>query len=386
MLNPLDIFILLVVALAQWRLGRLWLRAAERRAIGPVTARAALWLYSSALAAALLLGLPQIGAPLGVDRSFAVAAAAAHAWAFTSTAGYFIYEAVALAGRRMAPAPLDPGRRRALQAFGGALAASPVMAIGYGTLVGRTGFELREVDVPVPGLPHDLENLRILHLSDIHLSAFLSEEEFARVVDASNAARPHVAVVTGDMISTRGDPLDACLRQMARLRADAGVLACMGNHEEYARAKDYAAREGARLGIRFLRSAREALRFGGAILNFAGVDYEPVARRPRYLAGAERLLAPGAVNVLLSHNPDVFPVAAAKGYDLTLSGHTHGGQVTVEILDQALNPARFLTPYVYGLYRSGERTAYVTRGIGTVGIPARIGAMPEIALLRLKRA
>lgn len=386
MLNPLDIFILLAIGFAQWRIGALWLRTAERRGMRPAKARAAVWAYSSTLAASLLLGLPQIGAPLGIDRSFAVAAAVAHAWAYTSTAAYFVYEALSLARGFLPPAPVDPGRRRLLNAVGGVLVASPAMTIGYGALVGRTEFEVREVDVPVPGLPEDLVDLRLLHLSDIHLSAFLSEQEFARVVDASNTTRPHIAVVTGDMITTRGDPLDACLRQMARLRADAGVLACMGNHEEYARAKGYAGREGARLGIRFLRSSRETLRFGNALLNFAGVDYEPIARRPHYLAGAERLVAPGAVNILLSHNPDVFPVAAAKRYDLTLSGHTHGGQVTVEILDQALNPARFLTPYVYGLYRSGERTAYVSRGIGTVGIPARIGATPEIALLRLKRA
>ena len=73
--------------------------------------------------------------------------------------------------------------------------------------------------------------------------------------------------------------------------------------------------------------------------------------------------------MLLQHNPDVFPVAARQGYNLLLAGHTHGGQVTVEILDQSINPARFFTPYVYGLYRQGNAAAYVTRGIGTIGIP-----------------
>lgn len=349
-------------------------------------ARAALWIYVSALAAGLLLGFPQVVARWGVDGTFALAAGTAHLWAYTSTAAYFLYELVSLVDTWMAPRPMDPSRRRMLNAAGGVLVASPLVAIGYGALVGRTGFHVREVDVPIPGLPTDLEGLRVLQLSDIHLSAFLSEQELEHVVDAANETRPNLAVVTGDMITTRGDPLDACLRQMARLRADAGILATMGNHEEYAQAKAYASREGARLGIRFLRSRAESLRFGAATLNVAGVDYEPISRRPNYLRGAERMVVSGAVNVLLSHNPDVFPVAAGKGYDLTLSGHTHGGQVTVEILDQSLNPARFLTPYVYGLYRSGGRTAFVTRGIGTVGIPARIGAPPEIALLRLRRA
>jgi hypothetical protein len=116
------------------------------------------------------------------------------------------------------------------------------------------------------------------------------------------------------------------------------------------------------------------------------VDYQSLTDRGHYLRGAERLVVPGAVNVLLSHNPDVFPVAARQGYNLVLAGHTHGGQVTVEILDQSINPARFFTPYVYGLFRSGRSAAYVTRGIGTIGIPARIGAPPEITILRLRKA
>jgi predicted MPP superfamily phosphohydrolase len=192
-------------------------------------------------------------------------------------------------------------------------------------------------------------------------------------------------VVTGDLISSYGDPLDSCIAQLGRLRADAGVFGCMGNHERYASALEHTEVGAARVGIPFLRGRAQALRFGAATLNLAGVDYQSKSEQP-YLDGAERLIAPGAVNVLLCHNPDVFPVAARQGYNLLLAGHTHGGQVTVEILDNGINPARFVTPYVYGVYRSGAAAAYVTRGIGTIGLPARIGAPPEIALLRLRKA
>jgi len=193
-------------------------------------------------------------------------------------------------------------------------------------------------------------------------------------------------VVTGDLISIPGDPLDACIRQLARLKADAGIFGCMGNHERYAESETYTAEACARAGIRFLRGQAQPLRFGDAVLNLAGVDYQTLFKKDRYLIGADRLILPGAVNVLLSHNPDVFPVAARQGYNLLLAGHTHGGQVTMEILDQSINPARALTPYVYGLFRSGASAAYVTRGIGTIGIPARIGAPPEISLVRLRKA
>jgi predicted MPP superfamily phosphohydrolase len=264
--------------------------------------------------------------------------------------------------------------------------ATPFAAIGYGSFIQRTDFHVREVDIPLEGLPPDLDGLRILQLSDIHLSAFLSEEEFARVVDEALQLHPHLAVVTGDLISGHSDPLDACIRQLARVKADAGVFGCMGNHERFARAEDYTARQSARVGIRFLRGESQALRFGNATLNLAGQDFQSQRERGRYLRGAERLILPGATNLLLQHNPDVFPVAARQGYNLLLAGHTHGGQVRVEILDQSINPARFFTPYVYGLYRQGNAASYVTRGIGTIGIPTRIGAPPEISLLRLRKA
>src|SRR5579871_993384 len=305
-------------------------------------------------------------------------------WLITSTSVAVVYLVVRPI-RNHFRAPVDSSRRRALSLAGNALLCAPVAAISYGSLIQRTDFEVREIDLPVPGLPRDLDGIRLLQISDIHLSPFLSEKELARVIDATLGLHPHVTFVTGDLISTRRDPLDACIRQLARLKADAGVFGCMGNHERYARCEDYAEEACRRVGIRFLRSESQQLRFGNATLNLAGVDYQSLAGKQEYLRGAESMIVPGACNVLLSHNPDVFPVAAQQGYNLLLAGHTHGGQVTVEILDRSLNPARFLTPFVYGFYRSGSSLAYVTRGIGTIGIPTRIGAPPEISLLRLRK-
>jgi predicted MPP superfamily phosphohydrolase len=223
-----------------------------------------------------------------------------------------------------------------------------------------------------------------VQLTDIHLSPFLSERELAHCVGMANETYPHLALVTGDMISSSRDPLDTCLKHLSGLHAEAGIFGCLGNHEIYADAESYATIQGARLGIRYLRKEAERLRFGGATMNLAGVDYQ-LFRKP-YLRGAEKLVEPGMFNVLLSHNPDVFPVAARQGYHLTVAGHTHGGQVRVEILREDLNIARFFTPYVDGLYNEGNRSIFVSRGIGTIGLPARLGAPPEVALLRLCRS
>ncbi|MGA3099716.1 MAG: metallophosphoesterase [Bryobacteraceae bacterium] len=312
-------------------------------------------------------------------------AAAARAYLVVATVAAVVYAARSAIRKRL-DADTDLHRRRALNLAANLAMAGPFAVLAYGSLVERTDFRVRELDVPLPGLPPDLDGLRILQLSDIHLSPFLSEAELARAIDIAAGLGPHVAVITGDLISSPGDPLDACIRQLARIRADAGVFGCMGNHERYAHVEDHTARAAAAVGIRFLRGHAQPLRFGGAVLNLAGVDYQTQTGRDPYLRNAGALVVPGACNVLLSHNPDVFPVAAAQGWNLTFSGHTHGGQVTVEILDQSLNPARFFTPYVHGLYRLGASAVYVTRGIGAIGFPARIGAPPEITLLRLRKA
>ena len=284
------------------------------------------------------------------------------------------------------PREVNPGRRQLIHAAGSLALTAPFAVEAFGAFVQRWQFQVQEVPIPVKDLPHDLEGLRILQISDVHLSPFLSEAEFAKVIDASNELRPHVALMTGDLISEMGDPLGACLRQLGRLRSDAGTFGSLGNHEKYCRVEEITTREGARLGVRFLRHENQPLRFGNATLNFAGIDYQPFKLRGRYLQGVDRLKMPGAVNILLSHNPDVFDEAAQQGWDATLAGHTHGGQVTVEILNQTLNFARFYTRYVSGFYRHGDATCYVTRGIGTIGIPARLGATPEITLLKLRKA
>ena len=235
----------------------------------------------------------------------------------------------------------------------------------------------------IPNLPDALHGLRLVQLTDIHLSPLLSERELAQAVALANETRAHVALVTGDLISGHGDPLNTCIAHLSGLKVDSGIYGCLGNHERYADAEDYTQTRGAQFGLHFLRHQAVKLNFGGAGLNLVGVDYQRF-RRP-YLTRAENLVDPAAFNVLLSHNPDVFPVAARKGFPLTISGHTHGGQVRVEILEQDLNVARFYTPYVDGLYRRGDSSVFVSRGIGTIGLPARLGAPPEVALITLCR-
>ena len=273
-----------------------------------------------------------------------------------------------------------PGRRRAVQTLVGAAAAVPTGVAAFG-IARRDDLRLLEIDLRLPNLPPALNGLRIAQVTDIHLGSFVSEGLLERAIGMANEMRPHLTFVTGDLISMRGDPLDKCLDRLTELRADAGIYGCCGNHEIYAGAEAYVTREGMRRGMRFLRNESVPLYFGNATLNLVGVDYQ--RRGTPYLVNTEALLMPGAYNLLLSHNPDVFPVAAGKGFDLTVAGHTHGGQVQFEIIHPSLNIVRFATPYVYGIYEHGDKRMYVSRGVGTIGVPARVGAPPEVVCLRL---
>lgn len=311
-----------------------------------------------------------------IDNSWALswARGAALVWAIPSVAVALIL----LMWPRTPQFSLE--RRGFVRLAGNAAMAAPLAVMGFGVLA-RHQFRLIEMDVPIPGLPKDLDGLRLVQISDIHMGPYLSERELERAVDMANEQRAQVALVTGDLISTAEDPLDVCLRQLRRLRAEAGVLGCLGNHEVYSRKEDEAERKGAALGLEFLRKKARALRFGDATLNVVGVDYQRMG--VKRLPGVEKLVAPGAANILLSHNPNAFDMAAPMGFDLTIAGHTHGGQIAVEILDQTLSPVRFSTPYIYGLFRKERSALWVTRGLGTVAVPARIGAPPEVAVIRL---
>jgi uncharacterized protein len=307
------------------------------------------------------------------------------AWGAAAAASLAIYLICRFFYRRAAR-DFSPSRRAALRATGAAAMTAPFVAAAFGGIIERTQYYVNEVDLPIPNLHPDLVGLRVAQVSDLHVSPFLSLRQAARVIDMTNELRPQLTFMTGDLISDFGDPLDETIREVSRLKADAGVIGCLGNHEYYIRRQAYTKREAAKYGIPFLRTEARQLRWGNGVLNVVGVDYQSTGKRAQYLEGTENLIVPGASNLLLSHNPDVFPAAVRKGFDTVISGHTHGGQVTVEILNQTLNFARFVTPYVAGMYRIDGRSCYVNAGIGTIGMPVRIGARPEITLFRLRKA
>lgn len=135
----------------------------------------------------------------------------------------------------------SPARRGFLRTVKAGLYLGPAVATGYGVFIERFDFRLREQDIQIPNLPEDLDGLRLVQVTDIHLSPYLSVRDLERVIDMANETRADVALVTGDLITRETDPLDDCLDRLSRLRAIAGVYGCLGNHEIYAGVEDYVA-------------------------------------------------------------------------------------------------------------------------------------------------
>ena len=311
--------------------------------------------------------------------------------------GVWAYRAVA---RRMAgtpasdPTPIaSPGRRRFLEQAAVAASAAPFVVSAYGLFYGRLNLQITRQRVPLPRLPKAFHGFRIVQLSDIHIGPFMPAGEIRKYVEMANHLKPDLIALTGDFITWDPETQQPVVEVLAGLKAPYGVVGCLGNHELWYDVEDSITQLFARRGIRILRQEAQVIRSGGEELNVIGVDYQTIRRLEpptsrfvgRYLAGVEKLLRPDGVNILMSHNPNTFDRAAEMGIELSLAGHTHGGQVTLEYVHPSISPSRMITPYVKGWFQKPGSHLYVNSGIGTMFVPVRVGAPPEITVFELVR-
>jgi uncharacterized protein len=286
----------------------------------------------------------------------------------------------------------SPARRDFLMQTANVVTAAPFLGGAYGLLYGRLNLETVERPIRLANLPPAFHGFRIAQLSDIHIGPFMPEEQIHKFAAIANALKPDLIVLTGDYVTFDPNTQYAVVEALAGLRAPFGVYACLGNHDAWARVEDSISGLFAARGVRMLRGANVAITMGGDWFNLIGVDFQsrhrfgPSAPVSHILGNIEPLIARGQVNILLSHNPDTFNRAAELGIDLSMAGHTHGGQAALEFISPEIAPTRLVTPYVAGLFQKPGGQLYVNRGIGTIGVPIRIGAPPEITVYKLERA
>jgi len=307
----------------------------------------------------------------------------------------WLYHKVGLAGRAVPLRnPVSLERRRFLERTALAVTTAPFVAGAYGMFYERLNLEISRRRIKIPHLPRAFEGFRIAQLSDIHIGPFMTAKEIRRYVAITNGLKPDLVALTGDFVTWDPSTQSAVVDVLAGVKAPFGVYGCLGNHEMWAKVEDSIARLFAGRSIRILRSEQALIRSGGEVINLLGVDYQstsPMGPRGqrlvrKYLEGLDRLMVPGTANILLSHNPNTFDRAAEYGVDLSLAGHTHGGQVTLEFISPDLSPSRLITPYVRGWFEKPGSQLYVNRGIGTIGVPIRFDAPPEITIFELARS
>jgi uncharacterized protein len=375
------------------------------------------WMAAVLIVLAVVLDL--MGAPVIPRRGIGPwGRAVSRLWLIASCVGYLAVTAVGgvewLSRPVIAALPaaqrehVEPAQRTFFR-YAAYLAGSlPLLATAYGCTVGRRRYRIATVEVPITDLPPSLDGLRIVQLSDIHIGDFMPRAAIRRAVALANALQPDLAVLTGDLISHGHDPLEDCIAELSQLRAPLGIWGCHGNHERSAGVEARAQALFQRYGMRLLRQQCAEVSWRGGTFNLIGVDYQRerprVGERPLMLRGIEALVRQDIPNILLSHNPNTFDRAAELGIELSLAGHTHGGQVRLAIGDRQWSPARLITPFVAGLYRlpwcpeapvgGSEVTPrrpksaflYVNTGLGTFGLPVRLGVPPEITVLTLRAA
>jgi len=266
---------------------------------------------------------------------------------------------------------------------------APVVAAG-GALAGWGLFESqwvagREIELPVSGLPPALDGLSLLHLSDLHAGApSLNLRALRRAVDFAVGRRPDMVAITGDIVS-HPRAIAAVERELARLRPPLGTFAVTGNHDVGATSDPFS--QGVVLEdwgparVEMLRDRAVTVESRGCTIEIAGVDALSWLRGERI---AERLFTrPDAFRILLSHFPDLAEELPPGTCSLALCGHLHGGQICLPSPRGRVKLSHGSRRFDEGVFREGDLTVVVSRGVGTTLVPFRLLARPEVCLLRL---
>ena len=281
-------------------------------------------------------------------------------------------------------------------------AAIPFSALVYGMIKGAYDYRVHRVKLKFPNLPMAFHGFRIVQLSDIHIGSFVSTRPLERAIRMVREENPDVIFFTGDLVNDIAKETDMFMEVLPELRAPHGVYSILGNHDygdyflwdnlHVKRANLNRLKEiHKNLGWKLLLNENTVIEREGDSIALIGVEnWSRFKRFIRY--GDMKKAYTGSENfpfkILLSHDPshwDTEITADYKEVDLTLSGHTHGMQMGVEIPGFKWSPVQYFYKHWAGLYQQGGQYLYVNRGLGFIGYPGRVGILPEITVIELER-
>ncbi len=295
-----------------------------------------------------------------------------------------------------------PSRRKFVSMIGLGIAALPFGAILYGAFKGKYNYQVREYELSFKDLPDAFDGYKITQISDIHVGSFDDREEVAYALDLVNQQEGDVILFTGDLVNNVSEEMIGWEALFGSLKAKDGVFSILGNHDygDYAEWDSKAAKEAnlqqlfdiqKEMGWRLLLDENETIQRGNDIIKIVGVQNWGGGRFPKYgdLSKASEGLQKEDFKVLLSHDPTHWDEQVKENdtnFHLTLSGHTHGMQMGIEIPGWIkLSPAWFVYKKWAGIYKEYDRFLNVNRGFGFLGYSGRAGIWPEISVIRLKK-
>jgi predicted MPP superfamily phosphohydrolase len=284
------------------------------------------------------------------------------------------------------PSLASPSRREFLQ-HAGLVGAGLPFFVSLSSVPLSYDLRVEPREVELPRWPRELDGLRVAHLSDIHVGGGMTRDRLLRMAELVQEAKPDLVLHTGDFLTHRDGDFDAPLYEaLARIRAPHGQWACLGNHDY-----DDPARITRRLGdagVELLRDRVATIDVAGQALEIAGLDFVFARERHREIYAHLFSRLPrrqGTPRLLLNHDPRNFFAMPDDVADLTLSGHTHGGHVGIQLgPHHAVTVVSLVGIPDQGVFARGDMRMFVTRCVGFYGYPMRVGIPPEIALLTLR--
>lgn len=279
------------------------------------------------------------------------------------------------------------------------LSLGMLLTIGYGILIGKKTIRMERVRLSIASLPEKLEGLKIIQISDLHLAGFEDDRFLKRCVDKINKEKPDLILFTGDMVNNFHQEIDGFEAQLKRLNPRLGKFAILGNHD-YGTYTDWNSWQEKELnlalikkkirdcGFRLLLNESVRVSVNDTALYILGVQNWGHPPYPQFgrLDSALLHVPEKSFRILITHDPTHWneQVVSKTDIPLSLAGHTHGGQLSLKIAGIEFSPIWFRERHWGGLYRQKNQFLYVNRGLGCVGLAARIDMNPEITIIILK--
>lgn len=278
------------------------------------------------------------------------------------------------------PVKVNESRRKFLQYASASIAIPPIASSCYGVIQGMREYYVNEFETHFPNLPENLRGLKIAQLSDIHCSRHTTKEDIDAAVNIVNSKNADIVTLTGDFVPGEESFIYPCTEALKELKAKYGVFASQGNHDIWTN-KRLIRKTLEENGIPMLINEGKTLDVNGEKLNLLGVDDSWVGNANLFTALQD--VEPGHFQILMSHQPPFWDSAQSQGIDLTLAGHTHGGQIGYELLNFGINFGQFFHKYNKGLFGNNGKKLYVNQGIGFTFLPIRLNTPPEITIITL---